>query len=78
MRNSLDKNESVMKNETNSGRKGARKKIGVKYLIEKFGGGDGKGPSDRHGEEESESEEKIGKNWPGLGGNRRRCQSSKS
>ena len=67
-----------MKNEIEFGRKGARKKIGVKYLIEKFGGGDGKGPSDRHGEEESESEEKIGKNWPGLGGNRRRCQSSKS
>ena len=78
LRTSLCENKNEMKKETEFGRKGARKKMGIKELIGKFGGGDGKGPSDRQGAEESESEGKGRDNWHGLGSQKEEVSHSKA
>ena len=78
LRTSLCKNKSVTKNKIELGRKGARKKIGIKELIGKFGGGDGKGPSDRQEDDESESEGKRRDNWFGLGSKKEEVSHSKA
>ena len=57
MRTSLCNSKSVVKKDREKNGKGDRKKTGIKELIGKFGGGDGKRkPFDRTEKEESESE----------------------
>ena len=67
LRNSLCNNKKVMKNAVEKPGKGARKKTAIQEMINKFGGGDGKGPSDRSELKKSESEGKKEDNWLGFG-----------
>ena len=69
LRTSLSKRMNMVKKEREKEGNGARKTPGIKEIIGRYGGGDGKGPSDRRGTVEIESEGKEDEINLGISGN---------